>query len=231
MRNGTADSSHKKAAWTHYFQRKSVLMRLMLWAQSRFLVPKFARAISPYIKAGDNVLEAGCGTAMSTLSVCTSLGAHPWALDISRESLEQAGQRAALYGVPLRRILADIRHLPFGAQHFDVVWNQGVMEHFDDPVHIISEMASVAKIVFVAVPRKALFRSVVQWGKARLGLAADDIFHLYTERDLVTLMSQSDRLKVKASGSFNCLLVFSWTWACGVAKEEVVLARGGLSPA
>jgi len=220
MKSGTADSARKAAAWEHYWKRKSILMRLMLWAQNRFLVPKFARAITPYIKTGDNVLEAGCGTGMNTVYACSLLRAEPWVLDISEESLNEARRRAGLRGLLLRAIQGDIRHMPFAGRCFDVVWNQGVVEHFEDPVEVMSEMARVGKTVFVAVPRKALLRGLVQSAKARVGLAADDIFHLYTERQLVGLMSQTNRLRLKASGSFNCLLIFSWTWACGIARGK-----------
>lgn len=217
MRGVNLDSARKKAAWTDYFASKSRLMRLMLWTQKRFLLPKFAKAIEHFIKPGDRVLEAGCGTAMNTLHVCSQTNAEPWALDISHAALNEARGRAKQYGLRLRAALGDIRRIPFCDGSLDVVWNQGVLEHFEDPREVIREMARVGKRVFVAVPRKTFLRGLVQKAKALLGLTADDIFHLYKEQELVELMSQAHRWKEVESGSFNCLAIFSWTWACGVS--------------
>ncbi len=220
--NKMAEASRRNLAWTDYFANRSILMRFMKWRQMKSLAPKFAKVLRPYVRAGDKVLEAGCGSAMNTLYVCSLIGAEPWGLDISEVALDEARQRAIQIGLDIRLTLGDIQGMPYPDKSFDIVWNQGVLEHFENAVEVISEMARVGRRVFVAVPRLTLSRGLVQKVKAFLGLTAEDIFYLYTEAQLVELMSRVDGLTFEASGSFNCLYLFSWTWACGVTdrKEE-----------
>ena len=216
------DSSHKELAWTDYFVNKSILMRLMKWAQMKFLAPKFAKVLKPYVKAGDKVLDAGCGTATNTLYVCSLTGTEPWGLDISEVALGEACRTATRIGLDIRLTLGDIQKMPFPDKSFDVVWNQGVLEHFKNADEIISEMARVGRMVFVAVPRLTLSRELVQRVKTFLGLTADDVFYLYKESQLVELMSRINGLTFEASGSFSCLYLFSWTWACGITDRKEI---------
>jgi len=219
MRSGDERRQQQKEAWSNYFRSRSVAMRLMIWAQRRFLTPKFARAVRPYVSPGDSVLEAGCGTAMNTLYICSQLNAQPWGLDISDESLEQARRFARSVGMTINTQLGDIRNMPFTDGQFSLVWNQGVLEHFEDPVAILAEMARVGKTIFVAVPRKTLLRATIQKAKRLIGLAADDLFVLYTERQLAHIVSEVNGVALRQTGSFNALFVFSWTWACASSER------------
>jgi len=194
----------------------------MKWAQMKFLAPKFAKVLKPYVKAGDKVLDAGCGTATNTLYVCSLTGTEPWGLDISEVALGEACRTATRIGLDIRLTLGDIQKMPFPDKSFDVVWNQGVLEHFKNADEIISEMARVGRMVFVAVPRLTLSRELVQRVKTFLGLTADDVFYLYKESQLVELMSRINGLTFEASGSFSCLYLFSWTWACGITDRKEI---------
>lgn len=214
------DLNNKKVAWTNYFSNKSVIMHLMKWVQRNFLVPYFVREIKPYVKVGNKILEAGCGTAMNTIHACSVCGAEPWGLDISEKAIGEARHAANQFGADIKICLGDIRKMPFCDKSFDIVWNQGVIEHFENPVEIISEMARVGKIIFVAVPRKTLVRGLVQKVKALLGLTANDAFILYTESEIRDLMAGVKNLRIINSGSFDCLLLFSWTWVVGLKDGE-----------
>jgi ubiquinone/menaquinone biosynthesis C-methylase UbiE len=46
-------------------------------------------------------------------------------------------------------VIADARHLPFSSNSFDLVFSQGLMEHFKDPSKIMSEQRRVAKYCLV----------------------------------------------------------------------------------
>jgi len=208
---------NKKTLWDRYFRNKTLLMRIFLEMERKLLAPKFAELLKPYLKGGDRILDAGCGPALGTLFLETLADVEAYGLDISREALDEASRMASKYGCSLKRILADVRKMPFRNQSFNVVWNQGVLEHFEDPIAVISEMARVGRIVFIAVPRKAPFRALIQRVKASLGLAANDTFYLYSRDDLVGLISQAGLLGLKDSGDFNALFL-SWTWALGISN-------------
>jgi len=71
-------------------------------------------------------------------------------------------------------IMADIFHLPFKDDSFDIVWNEGVLEHFPEPNNIkaTKEMARVSKKnVIIAVPnttplwiiRKYILKMIKKW--------------------------------------------------------------------
>jgi SAM-dependent methyltransferase len=209
------DSAQKQEAWSDYFQNRSLLMRFMIWMQIKFLVPHFERAVQSCIKPGERVLDAGCGTAMNTLHICSKLGAKPYGLDISSASLAQAKSVATGLSTNIALAQGDICNMPFTDGSIDLVWNHGVLEHFDNPIEIMSEMARIGKRVFIAVPRKTPLRGLLQRLKGLLGLAADDTFYLYSESQLVDMLSEVEGFKVEGRGSFDCLLLFSWTYAWG----------------
>jgi len=85
--------------------------------------------------AGSRVLEAGCGVGAQTVTLGSrSPGARITSIDVSAESLAEAGRRvdaAGLDNVELRR--ADIFDLPFGPGSFDHVFVCFVLEHLARP--------------------------------------------------------------------------------------------------
>ncbi|HCC23188.1 TPA: hypothetical protein DF272_03350 [Candidatus Falkowbacteria bacterium] len=216
----TERTDQKQAAWNHYFEHGNPVMALMLWVQKKLLMPQFVKIIQPYLMAGDSVLEAGCGTAMSTINLAKTTKIKAFGLDLSNEALIRATTLARQNDVDFTAIFGNIESMPFPDNKFRLVWNQGLLEHFDHPVAILHEMARVAEIVFVAVPRKTTLRFFVQKVKAMFGLAADDIFYLYTEDQLVDIIKSEPSLAFKSSGSFNVLGIFSWTWVCGVKLKN-----------
>lgn len=109
-------------------------------------------------KDGMKIAEVGSGSAFGSL--CFAEGKNKvYAIDFSEKALS----RANLIYIGNKKIknlisvLADIRKLPFDNGFFDVVWNQGVLEHFEDPSIIVNEMIRVTKkggFIIVFVPNK-----------------------------------------------------------------------------
>jgi SAM-dependent methyltransferase len=85
--------------------------------------------------AGSRVLEAGCGVGAQTVALATgSPGASIMSIDISRESLETARQRARAAGVTnVSFQQADLYALPFSPDSFDHVFVCFVLEHLSRP--------------------------------------------------------------------------------------------------
>lgn len=128
---------------------------------------------------GKRVLEAGCGSGKISIKSARELDCHIFLLDYSRDALLisrnllEASQRHDKRKYKAYFIQADIKFLPFKDSVFDLVFNEGVIEHWDDNSlrhKILKQMADVAKNkskILVWVPNKVCifnkFWSMTGW--------------------------------------------------------------------
>jgi len=99
------------------------------------------------------VLEVGAGP--SGMSVFLSqLGAEVVSLDNDAQVLEVARRTRDRFGGHNELKLGDAFQLPFPDNSFDVVFHQGLLEHFSDAdIHrLLSEQLRVAPVVLMSVP-------------------------------------------------------------------------------
>lgn len=99
------------------------------------------------------VLEVGAGTG--TLSVFLSnLGMQVVTLDNSPEMLKKAEQAKQKFGGNNQLILGDAFALPFADNSFDLIFHQGLFEHFNNQeIHrLIKEQFRVAPTIIFSVP-------------------------------------------------------------------------------
>jgi len=120
--------------------------------------------------SGKKILESGCGTGKISLELtklgakCTLLDKSPTAIDIAKDIYSKAKLDAKF-------VLGDIFELPFPDGSFDIVWNAGVLEHFDEnyTASAIKEMCRVCKAdgkVVIYVPSaRGLFYRLGKWIK------------------------------------------------------------------
>ena len=102
------------------------------------------RRISPHLKAGDRVLDVGCGSGM--------LGkALEGAADVIVVGLERAPRQGAVIPV----IGYDGRRIPFSDGSFDVVVLADVLHHEEDPERLLAECARVSRRLLVIKDHKA----------------------------------------------------------------------------
>ena len=109
------------------------------------------------IKEGQKILEPGAGSGLDSLLCAKKYGVEPYLLDFSESSHVIVKKLGEILGVTYKFIFGDCRALPFEANTFDVVWNNGVNEHFDgnDRQKVFDEMSRVCKergYVLVVVP-------------------------------------------------------------------------------
>jgi SAM-dependent methyltransferase len=85
--------------------------------------------------AGRRVLEVGAGTGRDSLELARH-GAEVWTLDYSDQSL-----RLILEGTggEVRIVCGDALALPFRDGTFDIVFHQGLLEHFRAPLDLLRE--------------------------------------------------------------------------------------------
>lgn len=101
------------------------------------------------------VMEVGAATARDSV-VLAENGAVAIGLDYSHEALRLAREAAQRAGVQLLLVCGDALALPFKNNSIDIVFHQGVLEHFRDPLPFLRENVRVIKEegkVLVDVPQ------------------------------------------------------------------------------
>lgn len=142
------------------------------------------------------VLEAGSGTAYaSSLFRAQPSARLAAALDHDPAALGEG--RARDPGLP--GVGGDLLHLPFADGSFDLVWNSSTLEHLDQPLDALREMARVTRAggcVFVGVPYASGPLGFQRWiADTPVGVWIGPVFSV---RKLEALM-QAAGLTVKSS--------------------------------
>ncbi len=119
----------------------------------RLLREGFRESGSPRPK----VLEVGCGTAIDTLLLAEDPALRVVGLDQSFEALQVARSISENFARHPAFVLGEAGDLSFPDDTFDLVFSQGLLEHFRDPLPLLAEQARVLKpsgSLVVDVPQK-----------------------------------------------------------------------------
>lgn len=105
--------------------------------------------------AGARTLEIGCGSAVDSIELAAR-GARAAAMDYSLHALEVARRYMQARHITIALVSGDLFHLPFGDSSFDIVFSQGLLEHFSDPMPAVIEQMRVVRpggILCIDVPQ------------------------------------------------------------------------------
>lgn len=110
--------------------------------------------LKPYFRSDSKFLEIGCGTGSLLKQLARFLPQFSVGLDIAENALikGKSGQDGDIIAW-----FRDCFALPFPDNTFDIVWSQGLHEHFSAPEKIIAEEYRVCKpggYVLIGVPHK-----------------------------------------------------------------------------
>jgi SAM-dependent methyltransferase len=137
-------------AWDAFWSRTTREQNVVdLFATRGFLPagPRLTARVAREVLAkvgGRRILDAGCGSGLPSLSLARR-GFDVTLLDISPSAVESVRRRSKGLGVDV--ILGSIFEMPFDDEAYDLVWNTGVLEHFDDEGRrgAINEMLRVTR--------------------------------------------------------------------------------------
>ncbi len=113
---------------------------------------RFIRKIMQYAPKGSKLLETGFGSGKMSM-LLLELGFKVTAIDIDEEIVNgKSGEVAKRFGVDVRKM--DMTKTTFQDRSFDVVFHQGVLEHFEDHLIIeaLKEAGRIGNLVIFHVP-------------------------------------------------------------------------------
>lgn len=122
------------------------------------------------VLSGKKNLEVGAGTGRDSIKMAQH-GASVYLLDYSKESLRLI--RHYIREDEIRLILADGLSCPFKDNSFDIVFHQGLLEHFISPFELLYENYRVLKkggLLVVDVPQTCHFYTILKQLLILLGL-------------------------------------------------------------
>ena len=111
------------------------------------------------------MLEAGSGLAVPTIYLGKMQRGAVFALDIVFEVLKESKELAEKRSVYLNTVCGDLRHIPFKDKSFGLVFSDGVLEHFQDPIPIIKEMNRVSKVTIAVLHTGLIWNLAKQFKK------------------------------------------------------------------
>lgn len=140
-----------KAHWDAYWQEN---------ADPHATYDNDQRVVNAILALGDvtgrRILEVGAGSGRDSIELARR-GALVTVIDYVPSSLDVVGRNAARAGVTLHRVCGDGTRMPFPEGAFDVVFHQGLMEHFRNPRPLLADNRRVLKPgghVVIDVPQR-----------------------------------------------------------------------------
>ncbi len=115
-------------------------------------------------------MEVGAGTGRDGLRMSQS-GGDVYLLDYSKESLRLAC--SYMKNGALTLIRADARYCPFKDNSFDIIFHQGLLEHFPSPYGLLRENHRILKkegVLVVDVPQTFHIYTIIKQILIHLGL-------------------------------------------------------------
>lgn len=133
--------------WDSYWKSISIKNRIIEFAREHYYAKIFASVVREVCPQG-KILEAGIGTGM-ILRELKNKGYICYGCDLSKQSLKIAKKNS-----DNKLVRCDIRKMPYKNNKFDLVFNQGVMEHLskEEFLTVLREMKRVGKKILVIVP-------------------------------------------------------------------------------
>ncbi len=135
----------KAEEWNSVWSSKKLIHKFVNYARNSFTRDVYKTLFKKYINKNTTLLEVGCGSSTTSLYLAPNLKEFV-GIDISEEALSLSRKKAKELGVTNAKFVkGDCFKMPFKDGSFDMVWSQGLLEHFDNPKGILKEKVRVCK--------------------------------------------------------------------------------------
>ncbi len=180
----------------------------------RWMVRRFHKSVVRLVKTtgASHILDAGCGEGFTLHELhADGIQAAMLGADLSHTAL--AWNRANQMS-PSPLIIADVRHLPFSPNKFDLVICLEVLEHVPDATAGLSELLRVARdYVLVSVPHEPFFRGANLLRGRYLRRLGNNPEHLHTYSGHALRRLLSAQAEVAWHG-------YSFPWQIALARKK-----------
>ncbi len=194
--DGARQDAHKKAQADHFDLAVAEEFEISrphgTPSLYRFLLrEKFRRATAPI---GVDLIGATalivCGGSGMDAEFLARAGARVVTSDISFGAARRAQERARRYGLAITSIVADVEHLPFADNAFDLVFVHDGLHHLERPGAGVAEMARVARrwVSLTEPARAAATRLAIKAGLALEREEAGNLVARLTPTEIVEVL-------------------------------------------
>ena len=109
-----------------------------------------------YITRGSSVLECGCAPAQWLVYFSKEFDCSLYGIDNSQSGLYLSKENLCYQNIKKCELIkGDVNYIPFDNNTFDVVFSTGLLEHFNEPEKIVSEMSRILKpggLLIIQIP-------------------------------------------------------------------------------
>ena len=108
---------------------------------------RMAEFLLPHLQPGMNAIDAGCGPGSVTVGIAEAVApGQVYGIDLEPAMIDSARELAKSKGLTnVEFMVGSVTEMPFPDNHFDVLFNAGVLEHLHDPMDGHNEFYRVLK--------------------------------------------------------------------------------------
>lgn len=148
MRMEMKAAREENSGWREYFENNDYNI-----FNQTIRLKKPIEVIVKYARKNGRILEVGCGSGFSSI-LLSKLGYDVTATDLDHDVLKYVLERKRDMNSSVKILRMDTLNICFKDKKFDVVFHQGLLEHFDDGSieAALKEQERVAELVIFDVP-------------------------------------------------------------------------------
>jgi SAM-dependent methyltransferase len=137
--------------WKHHWKNQVAIEETgsfygKLLHQKRLVI---LQKILKSLDSSSTVIDIGCGSGSTIASFKQAGFNNIIGIDFAEESMGRCENRGFVYGKDV--FLMDAKNTSFSGSHFDIVFSEGLWEHFIDPRPHMAEAARLAKTYIIVI--------------------------------------------------------------------------------